>query len=195
MPILSILLLMLGFFFHLRYLLFKHLFMGLPLIPLKVDLHRRTTKEIIQLYSEVCLTLATCFSIVSSTASQLSPLINIERCFKNERDAKGDIIYQLKIIPGLKDVHNVANVHPSDISARNKVHLTRKITKVIDESLVIFFSERVVKRSGTVSPQKPFSSGQACHRQRLQRCRQSRGLQAPAPVDICSNGKELIIRI
>ena len=49
MPILSILLLMLGFFFHLRYLLFKHLFMGLPLIPLKVDLHRRITKEIIQL--------------------------------------------------------------------------------------------------------------------------------------------------
>ena len=44
MPILSILLLMLGFFFHLRYLLFKHLFMGLPLIPLKVDLHRQITK-------------------------------------------------------------------------------------------------------------------------------------------------------
>lgn len=139
----------------------------------------------------MCLTLATCFSIVSSTASQLSPLINIERFFKNGRDTKGNIIYQLKIIPGLKDVHNVANVHPSDISARNKVHLTRKITKIIDESQVM----RVVKRSGTGSPQKPSSSGQACHRQRLQRCRQSRGLQAPAPVDICSNGKELIIRI
>ena len=148
MPILSILLLMLGFFFHLRNLLFKHLFMGLPLIPLKVDLHRRTTKEIIQLYSEVCLTLATCFSIVSSTASQLSPLINIERFFKNGRDTKGNIIYRLKIIPGLKDVHNVANVHPSDISARNKVHLTRKITKIIDESQVM----RVVKQDHLKNP-------------------------------------------
>ena len=109
--------------------------------------------------------------------------------FKNGRDTKGNIIYQLKIIPGLKDVHNVANVHPSDISARDKVHLTRKITKIIDESQVM----RVVKRSGTGSPQTPSSSGQACHRQRLQRCRQSRGLQAPAPVDICSNGKECLI--
>ena len=34
----------------------------------------------------------------------------------------------------------------------------------------------------TRSPQKPCSSGQACHRQRRQRCRQSKGLQAPAPV-------------
>ena len=96
----------------------------------------------------MCLTLATCFSIVSSTASQLSPLINIERFFKNGRDTKGNIIYQLKIIPGLKDVHNVANVHPSDISARNKVHLTRKITKIIDESQVM----RVVKQDHLKNP-------------------------------------------
>ena len=78
--VVPILLLLLGFFFHLHNLLFKHFFMGLLLIHLQVDLCRRRWLQTVLWTtlsnSEVINTFSTCFSIVSSTASQLSPLIN-----------------------------------------------------------------------------------------------------------------------
>lgn len=126
-----ILLLLLGFFFHLHNLLFKHFFMGLLLIHLQVDLCRRRWLQTVLWTtlsnSEVIDTFSTCFSIVSSTASQLSPLINAFQRLKNG-GRKSNIIHQLKTIPRLKDIHNVANIHPPDVPARNKVHLTRKST-------------------------------------------------------------------